>query len=82
VISDEYAEIHAQLVDALAEALDYCARSGWNLPEVLRMALEQLAADRGGSWQLIKHRPGSWEAVHVSALAAGWEWTPARPAAN
>lgn len=65
---------HDELVAALAGALDECDRTGSNLPEMLRAALESVAREHGGSWALVRHRPGSWEASHVVALASGADW--------
>lgn len=69
---------HAALVAALRDALDSCDRSGWNLPELLSSALEELGRERGGTAALVAHRPGSWEATHVVGLAAGADW-PSSP---
>ena len=76
-----YAEVQSQLVDALAAAYQLGEDTtydpggpvpAWaNLPEQLRDALEELGRRHGGSATLVAHRPGSWEAVHVVALAAG-----------
>jgi hypothetical protein len=58
------------LEDALEDALGLCdGQAGLNLPELLREALERVARRHGGSHALVRHRPGSWEAVHVAALA-------------
>jgi hypothetical protein len=40
------------------------------VPELLRSALEVVAAEVGGDEELVKHRPGSWEADHVRHLGA------------
>lgn len=79
-----YAEVQAQLVAALAAAYQLgedttTDRGGpvpaWaNLPEQLRDALEELGRRQGGSEVLVSHRPGSWEAQHVRALAAGADY--------
>jgi hypothetical protein len=61
---------HDGLVDALVLALAYCDETGDNLPEMLRAALEDVAHELGSVLRLIEHRPGSWEAQHVAALAA------------
>ena len=61
---------HDQLVTALYAVLDECDTTGWNLPEALARALVEVATEHGGSYALIAHRPGSWEAQHVAALAA------------
>lgn len=49
-------------------------RVGQNLPEILRMALEEVARERGGIERLVEHRPGSWEADLVRRLAAGADY--------
>lgn len=61
---------------ALEVALGYCENygDGSNLPEMLAQSLESLARARGGSHALVAQRPGSWEATHVAALAAGADW--------
>lgn len=58
---------HEQLVAAIEATLEECDQSGWNLPEALSRALTEVAG-RHGSYRLIEHRPGSWEASHVEAL--------------
>lgn len=59
---------HDQLVAAIEATLVECDdRDGWNLPEALSAALTEVAK-RHGSWRLIEHRPGSWEATHIAAL--------------
>jgi hypothetical protein len=58
----------SDLVDSLRRAHQLCD-TGDNLPELLREALEQLATEIGGTEQLVRHRPGSWEAVNVRQLA-------------
>lgn len=71
------------LTTAIGLALDVCdahdsgplpgrtIRAGLNMPELLRDALEDVARERGGTDALVIHRPGSWEAQHVRALASG-----------
>lgn len=44
--------------------------AGPNLPEMIRASLEWLGAIKGGTEALVRHRPGSWEAEHIRALAA------------
>jgi hypothetical protein len=58
------------LVDSLRRAHQLCDTTGDNLPELLREALERLATELGGTEQLVRHRPGSWEAENVKQLAA------------
>lgn len=50
-------------------------RAGSNVPELLSAALEVVAAEVGGPDALVQHRPGSWEAEHVHALAQVWRFT-------
>ena len=59
------------LTRALRAVLEFCdTNHGYNLPDLLSSALVTVAYERGGSHALISHRPGSWEATHVQALAA------------
>jgi hypothetical protein len=60
-----------QLVAALQDCLETAAETGHNLPEMLREALESLAVSYRSVEALVAQRPGSWEAEHVRALAAG-----------
>lgn len=79
-----YADVQAQLVAALGAAYQLGEDTtydpagpvpAWaNLPEQLREALEALGRSQGGSNALVVHRPGSWEAQHVLALAAGADY--------
>ena len=46
---------------------EYGAAAGVNLPELLSAALSRVALEQG-SYRLVQHRPGSWEAEHVRAL--------------
>lgn len=72
------------LVAAIKQALAACdppqevnpgVYAGLNFPELLSAALEQVCEDAGqGSAYLVRHRPGSWEATHVQALAASVDW--------
>jgi hypothetical protein len=59
----------SDLVDSLRRAHQLCDTTGDNLPELLREALEQVATELGGTEQLVRHRPGSWEAENVRQLA-------------
>jgi hypothetical protein len=71
--STAHDDLVAAIVRALAECDERTARgpSSANLPEMLREALEEVADELGGVLRLVEHRPGSWEAQHVTALAAG-----------
>jgi hypothetical protein len=68
-------ELTAAIVHALevCDALDDGFRTEWgtqagtNLPELLAAALTRVA-DLQGSYRLVEHRPGCWEAEHVAAL--------------
>lgn len=62
-----YDAVHAQLTDAITQALTFCDESGCNLPELISAALTAVAIEQG-SYRLIEHRPGSWEAGHIEAL--------------
>jgi hypothetical protein len=74
----------AVLADGIRYALRFCDEAGeaagvigygGNLPELLRAALEEVAAEIGdGSHGLVRHRPGSWEADHVRGLAGMADW--------
>lgn len=67
--------VHERMVDAIAYAYDACDRTHSNLPETIRAALEEFAAQHGyTSYDLVVHRPGSWEATHILALAAGADY--------
>lgn len=59
------------LVAALQDCYDAAAKTGHNLPEMLREALEYVAVDYRSIEALVAQRPGSWEAEHVRQLAAG-----------
>jgi len=76
-------QVLAGLVAAITAALDSCdpprqaqpgVFAGPNLPDLLAMALTEVAAARGGTAALVRHRPGCWEAEHVVALAASADW--------
>lgn len=62
---------HAAAVEALAQLELDCAAYAGSFPDDLRAVIEDLARRVGGSWELIETRPGSWEATHIQALAAG-----------
>lgn len=68
---------HAAAVEALAQLELECAVTGGSFPDDLREVLEALARRLGGSEALVETRPGSWEADHIRALAAGVDWEPA-----
>lgn len=59
----------SDLVDSLRRGHQLCDTTGDNLPELVRETLEQLATELVGTEQLVRHRPGSWEAVNVRQLA-------------
>lgn len=64
-----------RLCELLRDPFDVGVPTGQNVPELLRAALEVVAAEVGGVDELVKHRPGSWEADHVRSLAViltGW----------
>jgi hypothetical protein len=54
----------------LLAALRTSHASGEDIGETLARALARLAAQLGGSFEVLK-RPGGWEAGHVAALLAG-----------
>jgi hypothetical protein len=62
------------MIAALGAALDSCDDTGWNLPELLRLALTDLARAHGGTEALVRHRADCWEADHVRELAAEADW--------
>lgn len=67
--------VHDALVEVLADAMEVCDHYRQaDLPGLLAAALEEVAREHGGSHALVAHRPGSWEAVHVQALAAGADY--------
>jgi hypothetical protein len=65
---------HTAAVDALAQLELDCAVYGGSFPDDLRAVLEELARRLGGSEALVETRPGSWEAHHIRALAAGADY--------
>lgn len=75
---------YAELVAALKRCLASCdppqevqpgIYAGMNLPELLSAALEQVCEDADeGTNYLVRHRPGCWEAGHVTALAAAADY--------
>ena len=61
-----------RLIAAMADVLAFCdEHPGFNLPDLLSVALTEVAYQHGGTDALTRHRPGCWEASHVQALAAG-----------
>jgi hypothetical protein len=60
-----------QITTATLAAYAICETTGHNVPDLLAAGLRQAAELTGGSTGLVRHRPGSWEAEHVAALAAG-----------
>lgn len=56
------------LRDAIECALDASDLTGGNMPDLLSAALREVAEDLGDEYELIRQRPGSWEATHVEAL--------------
>jgi hypothetical protein len=59
------------LAAVLGAAEQWCQENGASFPDLLREVLEVMAADLGGTEGLVRTRPGSWEAQHLRALAAG-----------
>lgn len=76
LVAAAVAELEASIRLALdvCDALDDGFRTEWgtaagmNLPELLRGALSRVAEELGGEEELVRHRPGSWEADHVRTL--------------
>lgn len=77
----EHEEVVEQLAGAVRTALAYCdppkevqpgIYAGVNMPELLSEALIRVGIEWGDEHFLVRHRPGSWEAQHVLALAH-WE---------
>lgn len=73
-----------QLANAIRITLAFCdppqeiapgVYCGVNLPELLSAALSRVTEELGDKYELVRHRPGCWEAVHVLALA--WDAEPA-----
>jgi hypothetical protein len=56
-----------QAVEAITAAL----REGNDVAEFLAHALCYVAAAEGGTEEVLRNRPGSWEADHVRRLMAG-----------
>lgn len=65
--TDETAEAR----EARARLLDLtdCARAGDDLGDVVSAALGIVANRLGGIEELVRGRPGSWEAEHIRQLA-------------
>jgi hypothetical protein len=52
-------------------AFAFCeANTGYNVADLLSAGLRQAATTLGSAGELVSHRPGSWEADHLAALAA------------
>ena len=62
------------LAAVVVDCWHYCELWGGNVPDLISAALMQAAYGLGGSSRLVQHRPGSWEATHVQALAAGADY--------
>jgi hypothetical protein len=52
-------------------ALRSAHAAGEDVAETIARALARLAAELGGTWQVLRNRPGSWEAAHVAELLRG-----------
>lgn len=66
---------HERLTTALRRAETRCHRDGYSFPDMLREALEAVAVGLGGTDELVRTRPGSWEAGHLRDLAMAADWT-------
>jgi hypothetical protein len=55
----------------LLAALQTAHAAGEDIGETIARALARLAADLGGSFEVLKNRPGSSEAAHVAQLLRG-----------
>ncbi|MFG2999755.1 hypothetical protein [Streptomyces sp. NPDC048340] len=56
-----------QAVNAISEALE----EGRDVAEFLATALAHVAAAEGGVEEVLRNRPGSWEATHIRGLLHG-----------
>jgi hypothetical protein len=56
---------------ALLAALRTAHAAGEDIAETIARALARLAAELGGTYQVLANRPGSWEAAHVAELMRG-----------
>jgi hypothetical protein len=74
---EQWRQSFARLVDAIDRYEQDCwdTEPGGSFPDGLREALEEVAARRGGVEELVRTRPGCWEADHIRALAALADWT-------
>ncbi len=59
---------------AVTALLSAAWRDGVELGDLLAEALTAVAREVGGSDQLVRYRPGSWEAQHLIALAAAADY--------
>jgi hypothetical protein len=68
---EEIDRTHRALVRAFSGALGLADRGGPDFAGSLAAALQDLnRAHNQGAWRLVESRSGSWEAGHVTALAA------------
>jgi hypothetical protein len=56
------------LTAVITGAERHCHTHGLSFPDMLRDALTDAARHLGGTEQLVRTRPGSWEADHIRAL--------------
>jgi len=56
---------------ALLGALRTAHRAGEDLGETIARGLARLAAELGGSYQVLRNRPGSWESALIARLLGG-----------
>ncbi|KOU99099.1 hypothetical protein [Streptomyces sp. XY533] len=57
----------SRVTDAIVEAL----RDGQDVAELIADALCRVAATEGGTEEVLRNRPGSWEASHIRSLMEG-----------
>jgi hypothetical protein len=57
--------------DAALSAFRDAHAAGRDVGEFIAVALARLAAELGGSEEVLANRPGSWEAAHVAELLSG-----------
>lgn len=62
-----------ELADAILNAFSQCDEEHWSFPDLLREAFQEVAAYVGDEQELVRSRPGSWEADHIRRLASLWE---------
>lgn len=70
-VDDASAYIEQIAATALAAHAFCQANPGHDVSDLLSAGLRHAARTLGGSTELVRHRPGSWEATHVTALARG-----------